>query len=84
MNIPTRSADQHNNPICKNSDYPAASDFQFLYSNILGNISTYSIPLDPELNGTLILFPSALSHTVFPFYNCPEDRVSISGNINYV
>ena len=84
MNIPTRSSDQHNNPISKNSDYPAASDFQFLYSNILGNISTYSIPMDPELNGTLILFPATLSHTVFPFYNCQEDRVSISGNINYV
>ena len=36
---------------------------------------------DPSKEGIILFFPSELSHQVFPFYNCDEDRVSISGNL---
>ena len=29
----------------------------------------------------MLFFPSSLNHAVYPFYDCDEDRVSISGNI---
>ena len=29
----------------------------------------------------MVLFPSQLRHQVYPFYNCDEERVSISGNV---
>ena len=37
--------------------------------------------LDPSYEGTMVLFPSQLRHQVYPFYNCDEERVSISGNV---
>ena len=35
------------------------------------------------MEGTILFFPSQLQHTVYPFYNCEEDRISISGNIGF-
>ena len=36
------------------------------------------------MEGTIILFPAqGIPHTVYPFYNCDEERVSISGNVFY-
>ena len=37
--------------------------------------------MNPEMEGTLVFFPAKLRHAVYPFYNCDEDRISISGNI---
>ena len=59
----------------------AASDFQFTYTDILGNTIEYPIFMSPEMEGTLMLFPSTLHHQVYPFYNTEEPRISISGNL---
>ena len=83
MQIPTRSKEQHDLPISKNTTNPSSSDFQFLYTDILGAISPMTFEMDPETNGTLVLFPSTLSHQVYPFFNCDDYRVSISGNIYF-
>ena len=32
--------------------------------------------------GYMVMFPSSLYHMVNPFYECDEERISISGNIN--
>ena len=29
----------------------------------------------------MLFFPSKLNHQVYPFLNCEEERISISGNI---
>ena len=50
-------------------------------SNILGNIKTFSYLLTPDYEGTMLFFPAALRHCVYPFYNTDEPRISISGNI---
>ena len=83
MNIPTKSEEQHNLPISKNTNNPASSDFQFLYTDILGAIQPMKFEMNPESNGELVLFPSTLSHQVYPFFECDDYRVSISGNVYF-
>ena len=56
--------------------------FCFNYNNILGENSFSHYQLGKEHEGTMLFFPSTLSHEVFPFYNCKEDRISVSGNIS--
>ena len=29
----------------------------------------------------LLFFPASMYHQVYPFYDCKEERISISGNI---
>ena len=48
---------------------------------MLGSIRNYSYEMSPKVEGTMLFFPSALMHQVYPFYNCDEDRISISGNV---
>jgi len=81
IKIPTNAEEQHNLPIAKNSNCPSASDFQFVYTDILGNIQRYPIQLSTQDNGLMMIFPANLNHQVYPFYDCDENRVSISGNI---
>tara|TARA_B100001057_G_scaffold475541_1_gene542403 strand:+ start:120 stop:746 length:627 start_codon:yes stop_codon:yes gene_type:complete len=81
IKIPTECEEQHNLPIAKNSNTPSVSDFSFAYTDILGNIQSYKIQLSPKDNGLMMVFPSSLNHQVYPFYECDEKRVSISGNI---
>ena len=81
MKIPTDWKEQHELPFAKNSNGPVASDFQFTYTDILGHVQDYSIPMDSDKEGVILLFPSRLRHQVYPFYNCDKERISISGNI---
>lgn len=83
MKIPTEYQDQYNIPFCKNSIRPSASDFQFTYSDILGNHQDYRIKMGSFQEGWILVFPSQLRHLVYPFYNCDEQRISISGNISW-
>ena len=81
MKIPTRHFDQNKNPIALRSNNPKISTFEFRYLNILGQNSSYTYEMNPEMEGTILFFPAKLLHCVHPFYNCDEDRISISGNI---
>jgi len=82
MKIPTDYREQHELPICKGTNSPSASDFTLLYHDIVGKMKTHPYNLDKSMEGTIILFPAqGIPHTVYPFYNCDEERVSISGNI---
>lgn len=81
IKIPTNHKEQYSLPISANSNNPCASDFEFLYTNILGDIERMDIKMDPEVEGSMFIFPASLMHQVYPFYNTDEDRISISGNI---
>jgi len=83
MKVPTHHEEQHALPISKNSNAPSASDFQFTYSDMLGNHQDYRIKMAPYQEGWIMVFPAQLRHQVYPFYNCDEQRVSISGNISW-
>lgn len=82
MKIPIDFKQQNKNPIAKNSNHPIISAFQFHYSNILGQQKGYRYETDSSYEGTMLFFPSKLNHCVYPFFNCEEDRISISGNIS--
>tara|TARA_Y100000361_G_C11033634_1_gene276143 strand:- start:54 stop:704 length:651 start_codon:yes stop_codon:yes gene_type:complete len=81
MKIPTKHSEQNKNPISLNANTHAISAFQFQFTDILGQIRPYLYEMNPEIEGKMLFFPSKLSHTVYPFFNCGEDRISISGNI---
>ena len=55
--------------------------FSFQYTNMFGELLNTDYKLGKKHEGTMLLFPSRLNHQVFPFYNCEEERISISGNI---
>ena len=81
MKIPTHYEEQHALPISANSNAPSASDFQFTYSDMLGNHQDYRIKMGDFQEGWILVFPAQLRHQVYPFFECDEQRVSISGNI---
>tara|TARA_Y100000361_G_scaffold6859_1_gene5827 strand:+ start:766 stop:1416 length:651 start_codon:yes stop_codon:yes gene_type:complete len=81
MKIPTKHFEQNKNPISLTSNTHAISSFQFTYINILGQHSQYFYEMNPDMEGTIVFFPAKLTHCVYPFFNCKEDRISISGNI---
>ena len=83
VKIPTDWRKQHALPISANSNLPCASDFEFIYNTMLGDITRYRYSLDKESEGRMLFFPAKLKHAVYPFYNCKHYRISISGNIWY-
>jgi hypothetical protein len=60
---------------------PSPCVFDFTYTNIIGNILTHSLNLTKEDEGKIVFFPSKLPHTVYPFNDSEETRISISGNV---
>ena len=47
-------------------------------------VQTRNIKLCPEDEGRMLFFPASLQHQVYPFYECEEERITISGNIVFV
>ena len=82
MKIPTHWEEQHALPISVNSNTPSASNFSFVFSEKGSNqILNYQFLLSPEDEGRMLFFPSSLQHQVYPFYECEEERITLSGNI---
>lgn len=59
---------------------PLPGHFCFYYTNILGDICQYDLPIDKTWENTMVLFPAALCHSVHPFYTSDDYRISVSGN----
>tara|TARA_B100000131_G_C17833493_1_gene498771 strand:- start:11 stop:688 length:678 start_codon:yes stop_codon:yes gene_type:complete len=55
--------------------------FLFDYINLFGENSCTTYKLGKMYEGTMLFFSSKLHHSVFPFYKCEEERISVSGNI---
>ena len=81
LKIPTEYQEQNQHYNAKDSNGSLNSAFCFHYTDSLGNIRTTVYEQYPNMEGTLLFFPSALNHEVYPFYNCDKQRISISGNI---
>ena len=81
MQIPTQYDEQKQNPIAKNTNSRSISNFCFNYINIIGENEYYYYEMSKKMEGKMVFFPSKLTHVVYPFYNCSEYRISISGNI---
>jgi hypothetical protein len=82
VNIPYSYSDEMKNKSVIYSNNPLAGCFQFLYTDILGILRDETINCDKSLEGTMLMFPSRLHHTVYPFYTSDDYRISISGNFS--
>jgi len=82
MKIPTEYNEQKENPIAKNTNLDVISNFCFYYKDIIGEHRYYTYEMSKKMEGLMLFFPSKLTHSVYPFFNCPENRISISGNIS--
>ena len=85
MKIPTDWREQNQLPFLDgiNDDNKKASNFEFEYLDMLGNIKHYGYRLDSSMEGRMLFFPARLQHTVYPFYNCDDARISVAGNLWY-
>jgi hypothetical protein len=81
ITIPYDLKDELSLPNCKNSNTPVNSLFEFICTDFLGRVVSDRIDVDKTYEGTIVMFPSALNHTVHPFYTSDEYRISISGNL---
>lgn len=81
LQIPYSVHEELNGPHVVHSRAKAASIFQFVYSNIFGNIDHEDLYVDKDWAGRIAMFPAALHHQVYPFYTSDDYRISISGNL---
>ena len=81
MKIPYKSKDQLNIPIARDSNYASNGSFALHFIDILGQQRSHHYHLNPEDEGRMLFFPSQLHHCVYPFFECDEDRITVSGNI---
>ena len=78
---PADHIEQCNKPNARGTTRPKNNEFAFTYTNTLGKLESHSIEMTCEEEGKILFFPSALNHGVTPFYDCDEERVSVSGNL---
>ena len=78
LKIPYTSEEQNKD---NNSNADCRGAFEIIYNDILGKSQLYKYHLGREYEGTLLFFPASLRHAVYPFFNCDEERISVSGNI---
>jgi len=83
MKIPYDWREQYELPHIKASNSPSAGNFEFLYTDIMGNVKSLPYKLDPNCEGLMLFFPATTRHLVYPFYNCEEERITIAGNLAY-
>lgn len=83
MKIPTEFAEQNQKEFAKHSQFPSVSGFEFIYNNILGNLTGQLYQLGKCYEGVMLFFPSKLRHQVYPFFESEEYRISISGNVGF-
>lgn len=80
IDVPYDIADEIASPGSKSSNAQFPAHFQFLYTNVVGEISSHTIPVDRLYINNMILFPSAFRHTVYPFSTSDGYRISVAGN----
>ena len=83
MKNPTNWKDQFKLPFLRKikEKNKRVSSFEFTLPTTDKSLITHHYPMSPDLEGTMLFFPSSMFHQVYPFYDCEEDRISISGNI---
>ena len=81
MKIPTDYEEQKKNSIALTSNSFTISNFELYYSNIFREPTSHIYRMKPAVEGTMLFFPSKMRHSVYPFYNCDDERISVSGNV---
>jgi|LauGreSBDMM110SN_4_FD.fasta_scaffold142567_1 hypothetical protein len=57
--------------------------FNFHYTDALGRIRPWVIPVDSTFENKIVVFPGPMTHSVNPFYSSDGYRIAVSGNIDY-
>ncbi len=81
LKIPTTVEEQAKHYTAKGANNNFNGCFCFEYTNIFGQLSTYTYKPEKAWENTILLFPSILRHIVYPYYDESENRISISGNV---
>ena len=83
MKIPYTQEDEKRTDIATGiNDQCLNGSFEITYADILGQLRRYSVLLDKDAEGVLLMFPATTQHCVYPFFTSDEYRVSISGNLS--
>ena len=80
VNVPYFIDDEKKNVSGINSNRNIPGHFEFTYTDILGTIQSIAIPVDKTYENTILIFPSKMTHCVYPFYTSDDYRISVSGN----
>jgi hypothetical protein len=83
LNIPYNIQDEIDSGPGLDSNNNLAGHFEFTIRNTLGEHTTLPIPADKTFNGKICVFPSAMPHSVYPFYTSDDYRITVSGNVNF-
>lgn len=84
LKVPFLFKNEQEHPLVKNSKSAnMASTFTFYYTDTRfpGGIGALSLPVDKTWENTIIMFPSWLNHSVYPFHTSDDYRISIAGNV---
>ena len=79
LQIPYTRVDEHQSPGYK-SNSPCSGNFNFFYTNALGDIVPYSMECNITKENVIYFFPSKMKHSVYPFYSTDDYRITVSGN----
>ena len=81
INIPYNVRNEMSLSLVMPSNGPVAASFNFVYTNVFGEVQNH--PFFPEKvnEGDIIFFPAQLNHLVYPFFTSDDYRITISGNV---
>jgi hypothetical protein len=78
--VPYSMSDEKDNTANPDLIKNRTANFEFVYTDALGKVNNYPIPVDRSLEGKICIFPAELQHQVYPFYSSTGVRVSVAGN----
>lgn len=81
VNIPYDLKTEMEMPCVASSNSPLATTFNFVYTNIFGEVTMLPFFAENKYEGTILFFPSQVKHLVYPFLTSDKHRVTISGNV---
>jgi len=81
LNIPFTTDEELAVSPGKTSNNPYSSgEFCFYHTTGLGKIVPHRIVCDKSTEGTMLVFPASLPHSVNPFFSNDQYRITVSGN----
>jgi hypothetical protein len=81
LQVPYLLADEDREWPTVTEDKRSVARFALHYTDSIGVINTHFVPVDRCYEGVMIMFPSQMRHSVYPFYTSKEDRISVAGNL---
>ena len=81
MSEPADYREQSQKENAVKSNHPQNNVFSFHYLDMFGHPASASYGLDKSKEGSMLFFPAKLHHSVNPFFDNDDIRISIAGNV---